>query len=99
VLVAGIAAAAGLSLALRRGETPPRAPSGAQTQSAADPIPTAPAPATPSPSPAPAAEPTPEVRPPEPASASSARIEDLLAKNDLAGASRAVLAADPSEFR
>ncbi len=90
VLLAGIAAAVGLSMILRRGND-------AATEVHEPPIRSA----DPPPSNVAEPKPAPTVVPAEKSAAASplaARLGDLLAKNDLAGATRAVLSADAKDL-
>jgi hypothetical protein len=89
VLVAGVGAAVGLSMALGRGAGEA---TNAPTVRSSDPPPVE---ATPSSKPAIEAV----ERAPAAASSVAARVDDLLQKSDLSGAARVVLSADPKELR
>lgn len=86
VLLAGVAAAVGVSMALHSGE-------GAREEPAAPPLVNGDAPPAP-----PVASPDP-VRAPATLPPLAARVEDLLGKNDLSAAARALLAADSKDLK
>jgi hypothetical protein len=89
VLVAGVGAAIGLSMALGRGTGETSTPTTLRTADSS--------PVEATPKPAPAVEET--ARKPDATSSVAARVDELLQKSDLSGAARAVLSADPKELR